>query len=60
MRLKLETLKSHKDAAQTLQKLLHQGNAQILDLEASIGVLQVGFFDSSCCCSSSSSSSSSY
>lgn len=42
MRLKLETLKSHKDAAQTLQKQLHQGNAQILDLEASIGVLQVG------------------
>jgi hypothetical protein len=41
MRLKLETLKSHKDAAQTLQQQLHNGNAQALDMEASIAVLQV-------------------
>lgn len=41
MKLKLETLKSHKDAAQKLQQQMHNGNAQALDLEASIGVLQV-------------------
>lgn len=46
MRLKLETLKSHKDAAQKLQQQLHQGNAQVQDLEANIAVLQVG----GCCC----------
>lgn len=41
MKLKLETLKSHKDAAQKLQQQLHSGNAQAVDLEANIGVLQV-------------------
>jgi hypothetical protein len=41
MKLKLETLKSHKDAAQKLQQQLHDGNTKAFDLEANITVLQV-------------------
>lgn len=41
MKLKLETLKSHKDAAQKLQQQLHDGNTKAFDLEANIAVLQV-------------------
>lgn len=41
MKLKIETLKSHKDAAQKLQQQMHSGNTKALDLEAEIAVLQV-------------------
>lgn len=41
MKLKLETLKSHKDVAQKLQQQLHDGNTKAFDLEANIAVVQV-------------------
>jgi len=41
MKLKLETLKSHKDAAQKLQQQVHNGNAQVQELNANIALLEV-------------------
>lgn len=48
MKLKLETLKSHKDAAQKLQQQVHNGNAQTQELNTNIALLEVREDGSSC------------
>lgn len=45
MKLKLETLKSHKDAAQKLQQQVHNGNAQVQELNANIALLETRLHD---------------